>query len=146
MDVTYGGTGDDFLEDMVKNDHASSFYVSGSSNSSVGGNKTSVNQGQSDYWVLYLDSIGTKIWDSNIGGTGNDVLTDMVSTPDGAIIIGGYSNSGIGGIKFTDNNGGYDYWIAKIDSFGIVYWERTYGGAQDDTLQAIYLRCDRGLC
>ncbi len=144
-DVTYGGAGDDFLENMSKNDHASTFYVGGTSNSAAGGNKTTTNQGQNDYWVLSLDSLGNKNWESNVGGIGNDVFTDMVSTPEGAIIIGGYSNSGIGANKLSDNNGGYDYWIVKLDSTGGIYWEKTYGGADDDTLQSIYIRCDRGL-
>lgn len=144
-DTTFGGTEDDFLVELIGNEQNSSYYAAGTSSSGVTGTKTSANSGGSDYWLLNIDSIGGVVWDFNLGGTGTDVLTDMVSSPEGAVIIGGYSNSGIGGNKQTSNNGGYDYWIAKIDTLGALYWERTYGGADDDTLTSIYMRCDRGL-
>ncbi len=144
-DYTYGGTSDDYLQRLVLNERTSSFYASGTSSSGIGGTKTTTNDGGSDYWLMDFDSLGNKKWENNIGGTGTDVLTDMITSKEGAVIIGGYSNSGVGGDKFTSNNGGYDYWIVKVDSFGQVFWERTYGGALDDTLTTLHERCDRGL-
>lgn len=144
-DFTYGGTDDDFLDVLLPDDHSTSIVATGSTNSTTGGSKTSVNYGLSDYWIIKIDSAGTTQWDFTVGGTGNDVLTDAIASPEGAVIIGGYSNSGIGGNKVTSNNGGYDYWIAKIDTSGALYWEKNYGGAQDDTLQSLDMRCDRGL-
>jgi gliding motility-associated-like protein len=144
-DYTYGGAQDDFLDVLLPDVHSNAIIATGSTNSNVGLGKTSTTYGASDYWVLKIDSTGSVAWDLTAGGTGNDVLTDAISSPEGAVIIGGYSNSGIGGSKTTDNNGGYDYWILKIDTGGVVYWEKNYGGSQDDTLQSLEMRCDRGL-
>lgn len=144
-ETTVGGAADDFLIELSGNERNKSFYAGGTSNSGVSGVKTSGNSGGSDFWLLNLDSIGGTKWEINLGGTGTDVLTAMVSSPEGAVIVGGYSNSGISGTKTTSNNGGFDYWIVKVDTLGSMYWERTYGGSNDDTLTSIYIRCDRGL-
>ena len=144
-DSTYGGIADDLLENVVKHEQNSSFYVSGTSESSTGGSKNSGNYGGQDFWVLNLDSVGGLVWELNLGGSGTDVLTDMIPSPEGAVIVGGYSNSGASGNKTSGNIGGFDYWIVKIDTLGAVYWDHTYGGNQNDTLQSLFMRCDRGL-
>lgn len=144
-DFTYGGAGDDYLVEVINHDHSSDVYVTGTSNSGATGVKNTLNEGANDFWVLQVDSKGELNWELNLGGTGNDLMTAAIQSPEGSIIVGGYSNSDVSGNKTTSNNGGYDYWIAKIDSTGTVYWEKNYGGAQDDTLQAIHMRCDRGL-
>ena len=144
-DFTYGGIEDDYLDVLLPHPHTSAIMASGTTSSGVGGNKTSTTYGLSDYWMINIDSIGGIGWDLTVGGTGNDVLTEAITSPEGAMIVGGYSNSGISGSKATDNNGGYDYWILKVDTGGTVYWEKNYGGLQDDTLQSLDMRCDRGL-
>ncbi|MFT6717010.1 MAG: gliding motility-associated-like protein [Saprospiraceae bacterium] len=144
-DFTYGGPADDFLDVILPDDHSGDIFASGTTASGVGGGKTSTTYGMSDYWVINIDSAGGVGWDLTIGGTGTDVLTDAITSPEGALIVGGYSNSSIGGNKTSDNNGGYDYWIVKIDTAGEVYWQKNYGGSQDDTLQSLEMRCDRGL-
>lgn len=144
-DTIYGGTGDDFLDVILPDVHTNSIIVTGSTNSGATGNKVSGGFGGSDYWALRVDSSGIVEWDFTIGGTGDDVLTDAINSPEGAVIVGGYSNSSIGGNKATSNNGGNDYWIVKIDTAGAMYWEKNYGGSLDDTLQSLHMRCDRGL-
>lgn len=144
-DSTYGGVEDDYLDVILPDPHSTAIFASGSTSSGAGGNKASTFYGVSDFWMLKIDSLAAVTWDVTLGGTGNDVLTDAVTSPEGAIIVGGYSNSAIGGSKTTGNNGGYDYWIIKIDTLGVQYWEKNYGGSQDDTLQSIDMRCDRGL-
>jgi len=144
-DSTYGGAQDDFLDVLLPDVHSNAIIATGSTSSGSGSGKSSTTYGASDYWVLKIDSAGAVAWDLTVGGTGNDVLTDAISSPEGAVIIGGYSNSGASGNKSAGNNGGYDYWIVKVDTRGLVYWEKNYGGLQDDTLQSLDMRCDRGL-
>lgn len=144
-DSTYGGVNDDFLDVLLPDVHSNAIFATGSTSSAAGGNKTSTSYGESDFWAIKIDSAAGVIWDVTFGGTANDVLTDAITSPEGAIIVGGYSNSAIGGSKTTGNNGGYDYWIIKIDTAGGQYWEKNYGGSQDDTLQSLDMRCDRGI-
>jgi gliding motility-associated-like protein len=68
----------------------------------------------------------------------------MEVSPEGAAIVAGYSSSG-GGNKSSGTNGGEDFWIIKVDTSGSKFWDRNYGGANNDSLQAIFIKCDRGI-
>ena len=108
------------------------FFIAGTSESGVGGNKNSANRGGQDFWVLRLDDNRDKVWEINIGGNQQDILTDMIFGLDGAPIVGGASNSLNSGNKNSGNIGGYDYWAVKIDTTGNVYWQNTFGGTEND--------------
>ena len=97
-DRTYGGCSSDFLIKILplKND---GILLAGYSNSIADGNKTSANYGSYDYWMVRLDSNGQKLWEADFGGSGSDYLTDVIETGDGGFLLGGYSSSGISGIK-----------------------------------------------
>ena len=69
----------------------------------------------------------------------------MIFGLDGAPIVGGASNSLNGGNKNSGNIGDYDYWALKIDTLGDIYWQKTYGGTENDSLTTLFIRCDRGL-
>ncbi|MEP7168821.1 MAG: T9SS type A sorting domain-containing protein, partial [Bacteroidota bacterium] len=97
-----------------------------------------------DYWIIKADSLGNKQWDKDIGGTDGDVLLSSQQTIDGGYILGGYSNSGIGGDK-TQVALGYDYWVIKIDSIGIIQWDKDFGGSlHEDDIGSISQTVDGG--
>lgn len=83
-------------------------------------------------------------WQNTIGGSGNDLLFSIQSTPDGGYILGGYSESNISGDKTENSNGGNDYWIVKIDAFGNILWQNTIGGSGNDQLTCLKLTSDGG--
>ena len=89
-----------------------------------------------DYWVVKLDEDGNKVWDKTLGGTGDDYLASVVEVPGKGYLIGGYSNSGIGGDKSeaTEVNQRTDYWIVKISDEGAKQWDKTFGGSDYDQL------------
>ncbi len=68
-------------------------------------------------------------WQNSYGGSGNDVPNSIYPTADGGYIIAGYSNSPDGDI--TNNKGGNDYWIIKINSLGTLQWEISLGGSSN---------------
>lgn len=126
-DKTFGGTNDDYgVAGIELPDH--SFVIGGYSYSTVNGNKTSMNYGVSDYWLVKIDSSGTKIWDLSLGGNYFDVMTDLTLTADNNILVTGYSNSSSTGIKTENALGSYDYWILKLDTSGTILWQNTVGG------------------
>lgn len=93
---------------------------------------------QWDYFAIKISSDGKLIWERFLGGGGNDHATSVDVTSDGGCIIAGYSNSYYGDI--TNNHGGYDYWVVKIDKESEIEWQRSYGGLGDDrafSVQAI---------
>ncbi len=83
-----------------------------------------------DYWVVKLDGNGTIQWQKTLGGTQDDIARSIVQTADGGYIVAGYSNSSNGDI--TNNKGGFDHWVVKLDSTGTLVWQKNFGGGQDD--------------
>lgn len=141
---TYGGTEDDLCEEIRIHTQKKAFWVSGTSYSGVSGNKASPSNGNADFWVFVIDDNGVKSVDQTFGSALDDFCKDMEVSPEGSAILAGYSGSASGN-KSSGTNGGQDFWIFKIDTSGVKYWDRNYGGANEDSLQAIFIKCDRGI-
>jgi len=120
------------------------FIVGGFSSSGPGGNKTSLNYGGYDCWVLLLDGDGNIIWDNSFGAQGDDYVESIALTADGGFIFGGYSNSPPSGNKTSPNYGGRDYWVVRLDANGNKVWEQVYGGHSLDEVYSIHQTSDGG--
>lgn len=116
------------------------FIIAGYS-SSIDGDVTS-NNGFSDYWIVKLDSNGSIEWQSSLGGSGLDFASSIAQTSDGGYIVAGSSNSTDGDV--TNNHGVNDYWIAKLDNFGIIQWQKSFGGSIQDYAFSIAQTSDGG--
>lgn len=143
-DTTLGGSEDDFLEEIRPRGHSDGYWVSGTTHSGSSGTKTSSAYGNGDMWVLKLDADLSADFDRTIGSSNAEECKDMEISPEGSAILAGWG-SGAGGSKNSGSNGGVDYWIFKIDTVGDVFWDRNYGGDSGDTLEAIFIKCDRGI-
>ncbi len=149
---TIGGSGQDKLQVIQQTTDGG--YIIGGSSSSISSpqpspkekesGKTSPNYGNLDYWVVKIDSKGTIEWQQTYGGTFVDELRSLEQTIDGGYILGGYSNSPTSGNKTDDNKGVGDYWVVKIDEKGVIEWQKTIGGSQDDQLYVVHQTYDRG--
>ncbi len=133
---TIGGIGDDKLV-QIKQIKGGGYIVVANSNSTISGEKHDKNLGGLDYWVLKLDKSGNIIWQKTFGGIYNDEVKSVLLTRDNEIIIGGSSNSPIGEFKHFDTNGGFDFWILKLDSEGNLKKQKVFGGKSDDFLTDI---------
>ncbi len=145
-DYRYGGTDLDRLRYFLQT-KSGAFLIGGDSYSGIGGDKSQPNLGLNDYWIVKLDAAGNKLWDKNFGGTNSENLTCFDETIDGGFIIGGISQSGIGGDKtqpLWGNANDEDYWIVKIDSMGSKQWDRDLGGTHYDELLSIEQTTDGG--
>jgi hypothetical protein len=142
----YGGSYDDELYSLQQTKDGG-FILGGYSNSDSTGDKTQNNKGTQysyDYWVVKIDSSGTKQWDKSFGGTSSDYLSSIQQTTDGGYILGGYSLSGMGGDKTQNSRGARDYWVVKIDRNGIKKWDKRFGGNDEDYLNALQQTIDGG--
>jgi len=135
-DKRFGGTLFELFE-SVEETSDGGFLVAGSSFSPISGDKTVDNWGGWDYWVVKTDSLGSKLWDKRYGGTGDDLLTDAVATPDGGGLLGGYTKSKFSGDHTAGNQGAFDYWVVRIDGNGDLLWEKNFGGNYNDWLFAL---------
>ena len=63
-------------------------------------------------------------------------------TTDGGYIIAGYSESFDGDV--TINHSSQDYWIVKLDTFGTLQWQSSYGGSAYDVASSIQQTTEGG--
>lgn len=140
---SYGGRHAEYLMDAVPTaDYG--FILAGSSLSSKTGNKTSLNEGDLDYWVWKMDEKGEMEWQKSFGGSGTDFLQGIKLTADGGFILAGNSDSPKGKQKKADAKGGNDFWVIKLDAGGGEQWQQTIGGGGDDNLQGVSQTKDGG--
>lgn len=121
---TYGGTSHEGISIMISSSDGG--YLLGGYSQSEDGDVQSGNKGNSDYWVVKINSVGNIEWEKSYGGSSYEYLNSMVSTSDGGYLLGGNSRSDNGDIQ----SGGHeksDYWVIKISSTGSIEWEETYG-------------------
>jgi hypothetical protein len=138
-DKRFGGTADDFCTSVAAD--TGIMVLGGYTWSGTGGDKSQPNQGGADYWMIKADVSGNKLWDKSYGGTLNDWLFDITTTPDQYLVLGGQSFSGATGDKSEPNHdpgpNGSDRWIIKADSAGNKIWDRTYGADQIEDVNNI---------
>lgn len=82
------------------------------------------------------------VWEREYGGTGEERVNAMKTTPDGGLIAVGYSTSADGDV--SGNYGSRDYWVVKLNCFGLLEWERHYGGSSLDEAIDVELTPDNG--
>ena len=113
---SYGGTGDDYSFSAQQT--ADGGYIMTGVTGSFGW--------AGDAWVLKLDAGGEIQWQKAYGGNSYDRATSIQQTADGGYIMGGYTSS------FGKDNS--DPWILKLDTEGIIQWQRTCGGTGPEGL------------
>ncbi len=112
-DKTIGGSIDDFAYSCIATSDGG-FVIAGYSSSGISGDKSEINKGMSDYWIVKLNSSGQKVWDKTIGGNLDDYGYSIITTSDGSIVVAGQSLSGISVDKSEASKGLSDYWIVKL--------------------------------
>ena len=81
-----------------------------------------------DIFLEKIDSTGATLWDRTIGA-GNDQCYAMQRTADGGFILVGQTS--VGGA------GGYDAYVVKTDTAGMVQWEKRFGGVNNDRFYSV---------
>jgi hypothetical protein len=137
--VSAGGSLMDDAKSIIQTNDGG-FIVVGSSESSD--SDVTVNHGSFDYWIVKLNSMGTLIWQKSYGGSGADFAESVQETSDGGLIIAGYTSSNDGDV--TSNNGSYDFWILKTNPNGLIEWQKSYGGTQDEQAYSVRQTNDGG--
>ncbi len=153
----YGGSGDDYGIDGVQI-NSNEFMIIGYSNSPQDGNKTAVNYGGNDVWVLKVDNSGNLIDDFSYGSDYNEIVTNksiqMINSNKFVICAG--SGGGVSGNKTVPNFGVLgttDIWLLDINSNGSILSQTVLGGDQmensstltyDAQTGRIYVACNSG--
>lgn len=107
------------------------FILGGESYSNDG--EVSGNHGNIDYWIIKINSYGEIQWQKCYGGSNGDACTGIYPDNDGGYLAFGQSGSIDGDItSHYAAEGLSDIWVLKINSFGEIQWEKSYGGTNDD--------------
>ena len=139
---TIGGNMSDIMY-SVQQTPDGGYILGGISLSSISGDKTEINFGGSDYWVIKLSAEGFIEWENTIGGNSTDDLLSVKNILDGGYILGGTSASGIYGDK-NEASLSSDYWVIKINESGVIEWQNTIGGSGDDYFFSLQQTSDKG--
>ncbi len=75
-------------------------------------------------------------WSKTFGGSSWDKVRALQQTRDGGYIVAGNT--------FSFGAGGYDVWVLKLSADGSVEWQKTYGGRDNDFINAIRQTRDGG--
>ena len=135
-DKTYGGDRFEALNAAIKTEDEG-FLLGGGNSSNKSWETSEESFGNSDYWIVRIDSSGNKIWDKKYGGNELDRCFKVLQNTEGYLLIG-ESWSGANGNKSTTNQGQSDVWIIQIRPDGSKVWEKSYGGSgRDEPYNAI---------
>ena len=129
---TYGGDKGDGITDAVPV-AAGGYLLVGSTYSETGPHVEGRGSlGNLDYWVLRIDALGTALWDTRLGTDKGDMCSAVLACDDGGFLLGGESEAYSNGDK-TGYIATRDIWVVKIDATGTKVWDRSYGGAANDS-------------
>lgn len=134
-----GGTATDVAQSIQQT--LDGGYIVAGYSASTDGDVTG-NHGNTDSWVVKLSGTGNLIWQKSFGGSQFDNAYSIQLTPDAGYIMVGSSSSTNGDV--TGNHGNDDYWVVKLDSAGVLQWQKSFGGSQVDYGHSIRLTTDGG--
>jgi len=137
----YGGSDDDIGLSVLPSYNG--FFLFGLSSSTDG--QVSGNHGNTDLWLVSVDSSGNFLKSACFGGSEFDPAEQMKACPEGGyILLGGpFSTDG----TVTNNHGGSDYWLIKTDREGDLQWQKCFGGSVNDMGSDLVVTSDSGfLC
>jgi hypothetical protein len=143
-DKTIGGIFDDNFKSVIQTSDGG-YALIGESNSITSVEKDEDSRGFTDYWIVKLNKKGDVEWNKTIGGSGTELIDNIVQTSDGGYILAGSSDSYTSGEKSEDSRGFFDYWAVKLDKNGNIQWNKTIGGSGFEFLSGVELTADGGV-
>ena len=140
-----GGSYIDFAN-SIKQTNDAGYIIAGTSfcnNGDVAGHHGDTTL--SDYWIIKLDNNGAIQWQESLGGSRVDGATSILQTNDNGYIVAGQSESNDGDVAIHNGSTNTsDYWLIKLDSNGVISWQKTLGGSGVDYANAIQQTTDGG--
>jgi uncharacterized repeat protein (TIGR02543 family)/uncharacterized delta-60 repeat protein len=92
--------------------------------------------GDPNFLILKLSSSGEIEWQKEYGGSGSDWIQEIQQASNGGYVVAGYS--------YSFGAGNTDAWILKLNSTGIIEWQKAYGGTSTDSVYSIQQRSNGG--
>lgn len=97
-----------------------------------------------DAWIVKLNGNGNLQWQKSLGGSRDDGVV-IRQTTDGGYIAAGASKSNDGDVSgHYGTSNYYDIWVVKLSANGIIQWQKSIGGSNDDGAYSILQTTDNG--
>jgi hypothetical protein len=128
-----------YIATRIAVDGSGNSYVAGSNDVSWGNPKRAYS-GSGDAFVAKLNSSGTVVWNTFLGGSSSDYGCDIVVDGSGDIFVAGYSYDAWGYFPPGMFGGGSDIFVAKLTSSGKLSMNYLYGVYGNEKSSAIALR------
>lgn len=131
----YGGSADDRAKAVAITSDGDYVVVgmSASNDGDVTGHHGNIYT--TDYWVIKLDTVGNIKWQKSFGGSEEDEANAVIVTRDGNILVAGSTASVNGDV--SNNNGGTDGWLIKLDNSGNILWQKSIGANFADIINQV---------
>ena len=123
----YGGSDYEYISGIVTTENG--YLLFGETRSSDG--DVSNNHGDRDIWIVSIDNLGELLWERSYGGSGPEMPNNIIKTDNNSYYFGAGAASNDGDVQ-SENHGGYDRWIVKINAGGDILWENCYGGSMTE--------------
>lgn len=136
---SFGGSDYDYAAVILQTDDGG-YIVAGGAGTN-GGDVTGCHGG-GDVWIIKMDAMALVQWKKCYGGSGYDDCYSFIKTNDGGYIICGVCSANNGDV--SGNHGGNDEWLVKIDSTGIIQWQKSFGGTGREFGNAVVQTSDGG--
>lgn len=100
------------------------------------------------FFFLLIFSFKTSIsqpviqWQKAYGGDSTEIPSDIIQTPDGGYAFIGYTISNNGDVSGKHKNN--DVWVVKLNSQGVIAWQKCYGGDSTEIGNGISATKDGG--
>ena len=101
-----------------------------------------INKGSFDASVAMINPAGNLVWATTLGGSSDDRITDIDISPDGHIIVVGFTFSADG--DFSGHRGTSpqldlsDAFVARLTTNGTLQWAKTFGGSDADGFNGVF--------
>jgi predicted secreted protein len=125
---TYGGAGDDKGTGELVQTSDGGYAILGDT--------SSFGAGGTDFWLIKTDASGTMQWNRTYGGASDELSGEMCQTSDGGYALAGATTS--------FGAGGRDFYLVKTDANGVMLWNRTYGGTDNEYAYSVIQSADGG--
>jgi hypothetical protein len=145
---TFGGLGNDAGTKIIFDSNGNQIIVGNFSGTIDFDPNQGVNNltssGSDDMYILKLDNLGNFLWVKKIGGSGSDIISDMVINSQGDIIFAGYFQNnvdfdpGVGTFNLTAA-GQEDFIIEKLDNNGNFIFCKVVSGPFSDVISNLSL-------
>jgi hypothetical protein len=129
---SYGGTLWDRCSKIIRlpDNNLMVMGLTSSDDGDLDGVNTLTFWGESNIWLMKLDTAGNILWQKTYGGLSYDDGYDIIPMPDGGFALSGTE---------ATPTGTYDMWACRIDATGTIIWEKTYGYSDYDYACALIL-------